>query len=324
MVHVQGVKISFPMFGERFVLDPPTYFMVFGIPVYFYAVIIAFGFLLAVLYMLKRRKAFGLTQDNVLDLFIICVPAGIIGARLYYIIFNPADYFGAGKWLNVFNVRQGGLAIYGGVIAAAIAIFIYSMKKKIPTAVFFDVGALGLLIGQAIGRWGNFMNREAYGSETTVVWKMGLSSGGAPVYVHPTFLYESLWNMIGFILLHIFSKKRRKYDGQIFLLYLAWYGFGRFWIEGLRTDSLYLFNTNIRISQLIAILSMGAAVYILLRLQLRRKQVADNLFVHSISKSTIIDPELETTEKPERYDDSTEITKNNASITKQTKTNDDE
>lgn len=279
-MQVQDVKISFPLFGEDFVLDPPTYFTVLGVPVYFYAVIIAAGFLLAVLYILKRRDEFGLTQDNVLDMFIICVPAGIVGARLYYILFNPDEYFGAGKWLNIFNVRQGGLAIYGGVIASAIAVLIYSRKKKIPAAVFFDVGALGLLIGQAVGRWGNFINREAYGGNTDLPWKMGLISGGSTKYVHPTFLYESIWNIIGFIMIHIFSKRYRKYDGQIFLLYLAWYGFGRFLIEGLRADSLYLFNTNLRVSQLVAVLSMGAAVFCLLRIRLRKGRIPSGLYVN--------------------------------------------
>lgn len=281
---MQGIKISFPLLGENFILDPPTYVSVLGIQVYYYAVIIAAGFLLAILYILKRRDAFGLTQDSVLDMFIICVPSGIIGARLYYVLFNPTDYFGPGKWLNIFNVRQGGLAIYGGVIAAVIAVLIYSRKKKIPTAVFFDVGALGLLIGQAVGRWGNFINREAYGAETDVPWRMGLSSVGSTVYVHPTFLYESLWNIIGFILIHIFSKRYRKYDGQLFLLYLAWYGFGRFWIEGLRTDSLYLFDTNLRISQLVAALSMGAAVYFLVRFKLRKSGSSNSLYVNKTAQ----------------------------------------
>lgn len=284
MADVQGIKISFPLLGENFILDPPTYVSVLGIQVYYYAVIIAAGFLLAILYILKRRDAFGLTQDSVLDMFIICVPSGIIGARLYYVLFNPTDYFGPGKWLNIFNVRQGGLAIYGGVIAAVIAVLIYSRKKKIPTAVFFDVGALGLLIGQAVGRWGNFINREAYGAETDVPWRMGLSSVGSTVYVHPTFLYESLWNIIGFLLIHIFSKRYRKYDGQLFLLYLAWYGFGRFWIEGLRTDSLYLFDTNLRISQLVAALSMGAAVYFLVRFKLRKSGSSNSLYVNKTAQ----------------------------------------
>lgn len=280
MVRVQDVKISFPLFGDQFVLNPPTYFLVFGRPVYWYAVIIAFGFILAIMYILKRRSEFGLTQDNVLDMFILCVPFGIIGARLYYVIFNPTDYFGPGKWLNLIKIWEGGLAIYGGVIAAAIALFIYSRVKKIPVAVFFDVGALGLLIGQAIGRWGNFMNREAFGGVTDLPWKMGLTSPTGTVFVHPTFLYESLWNILGFILIHRFSK-RRQYDGQIFLLYIAWYGFGRFLVEGLRTDSLYLGSTDIRISQLVAVLSFAAAVFILLRNKLRRQYTPDDLFVNS-------------------------------------------
>jgi phosphatidylglycerol:prolipoprotein diacylglycerol transferase len=283
MVHLQGVKISFPLFGDQFILDPPTHFLVFGRPVYWYAVFIAIGFLLAVLYILRRRHDFGLTQDNILDMFIICVPAGIIGARLYYVIFNSSGYFGPGKWLNILKVWEGGLAIYGGIIAAVAAILLYSRKKKIPAAVFFDVGALGLLIGQAVGRWGNFMNREAYGGQTELPWKMGLITDSGTQYVHPTFLYESLWNIAGLIFLHVYSKKRRKYDGQLFLLYLAWYGFGRFWIEGLRDDSLYLFSTNIRVSQLVAALTFGAAVYFLVRRKLRQKPSPDDLFVNRAS-----------------------------------------
>lgn len=310
---MQGVKIAFPMFGDQFVLNPPTYFTVFGRPVYWYAVIIAFGFLLAILYILKRRDDFGLSQDNVLDMFIICVPAGIIGARLYYVIFNSDDYFGPGKWINIIKVWEGGLAIYGGVIAAAIALYVYSRYKKIPVSVFFDVGALGLLIGQAVGRWGNFMNREAFGGETNLPWKMGLITDSKTVYVHPTFLYESLWNVVGFILIHLFSKKYRKYDGQVFLLYLAWYGFGRFMIEGLRTDSLYLFNTDIRVSQLVAVLSFAIAIYLLVRHKLRNHREPDNMYV--LQKAKISGPEisLETqqnidssTAQKNEYDDSTE------------------
>lgn len=266
-------------------MNPPTYFMVFGRPITWYAVIIAIGFILAIFYILKRRSEFGLTQDNILDMFILSVPFGIIGARLYFVIFNPAEYFGSGKWSNIFKIWEGGLAIYGGVIAAAIAIYIYSRSKKIPVAVFFDVGALGLLIGQAIGRWGNFMNREAFGGETDLPWKMGLTSSAGTIFVHPTFLYESLWNVLGFMLIHIFSKKYRKYDGQIFLLYLAWYGFGRFMIEGLRTDSLYLFNTDIRISQLVAALSFAVAIYILLRFKLRKNFTDDALYVNRIANA---------------------------------------
>jgi phosphatidylglycerol:prolipoprotein diacylglycerol transferase len=277
---MQDVKISFPIFGSGFVLDPPRYFVVFGRPVYFYAVIIVLGFLLATLYIMRRRREFGLTQDHILDMFIYCVVSGVVGARLYYVIFNPADYFGPGKWLNIVKVWEGGLAIYGGIIAAAVCMFFYARAKKVPVGVFFDVGGLALLIGQAIGRWGNFFNREAFGGQTDLPWKMGLTTGAGTVYVHPTFLYESLWNILGFILIHTFSKKNRKYDGQIFLMYLAWYGFGRFLVEGLRTDSLYLGSTDIRVSQLFAALTFGTASYFLLRNRLRKKYAPGGLFVN--------------------------------------------
>lgn len=280
---MQDVKISFPIFGSQFILDPPRFFTVFGHPIYWYAVIIVIGFLLATLYILKRRRDFGLTQDNVLDMFIYSIISGIVGARLYYVIFNPQDYFGPGKWLNIFKVWEGGLAIYGGIIAAAVCIIFYARKKKIPFAVFFDVGGMGLLIGQAVGRWGNFMNREAFGGPTDLPWKMGLITPNETFYVHPTFLYESLWNILGFVMIHIFSKKYRKYDGQIFLLYLVWYGFGRFIIEGLRTDSLYFFNTDIRVSQLFAALTFSAALFILIRNKLRGKYTPDKLYANRIT-----------------------------------------
>lgn len=280
---MKDVKISFPIFGDRFVLDPPVYFNLFGLHIYFYAVIIIAGFILATLYLLKRRSEFGLTKDNILDMFIIAIPSGIIGARLYYVLFNPSEFFGPGKWINIIKTWEGGLAVYGGIIAAVIAVFIFSKVKKIPPAVILDLGVLGLLIGQAIGRWGNFMNREAYGGETALPWKMGLTTAGETVYVHPTFLYESIWNIIGFILIHIFSKKYRKYDGQLFLLYLAWYGFGRFMIEGLRSDSLYLFATDIRISQLVAAITFSVSVILLVRNKFRKKYTPQDLYVNRIT-----------------------------------------
>lgn len=280
---MQDVKISFPIFGDRFVLDPPVYFNLFGLHIYFYAVIIIAGFSLATLYLLKRRSEFGLTKDNILDMFIIAIPSGIIGARLYYVLFNPSEFFGPGKWINIIKTWEGGLAVYGGIIAAVIAVYIFSKVKNIPPAVILDLGVLGLLIGQAIGRWGNFMNREAYGGETALPWKMGLTAAGETVYVHPTFLYESIWNIIGFILIHIFSKKYRKYDGQLFLLYLAWYGFGRFMIEGLRSDSLYLFATDIRISQLVAAITFSVSVILLVRNRFRKKYTPQDLYVNRIT-----------------------------------------
>ncbi|MBR4744934.1 MAG: prolipoprotein diacylglyceryl transferase [Oscillospiraceae bacterium] len=258
------IPISFPMFGEDAIINPSTHFTVFGKNIYWYGVLIAVGFILAVLYAMKRSKEFGLTQDNILDCLIVATPAGIIGARLYYVIFNPADYFGPGKWGNIVKIWEGGLAIYGGIIATVLAVFLVCRKKKISMLSMMDVVSLGFLIGQCIGRWGNFFNREAYGAETDVFCRMGLHYSSGTVYVHPTFLYESLWNLIGFVILHFVSKKHRRFKGQIFISYLGWYGLGRYFIESLRTDSLYLGSTDIRVSQLLAAVCFGASVIFLI------------------------------------------------------------
>ncbi len=248
------------MFGEGFAVTAPGSFSIFGLTLYWYGTIIAVGFLLAVLYVNKRSKEFGLTQDNIIDMLICAVPSAVVGARLYYVIFNYSLY--QDNFWNIFKIRDGGLAIYGAIIAGLIAVIIFCKVKKMPAAPFFDIGALGLLIGQAIGRWGNFMNREAFGRETTVFCRMGLTdASGSTIFVHPTFLYESLWNVLGLILLHIFSKTgKRRYDGQLFAMYVAWYGFGRMFIESLRTDSLYLFSTGLRVSQVLAGLSVVVAL----------------------------------------------------------------
>jgi phosphatidylglycerol:prolipoprotein diacylglycerol transferase len=254
--------ILFPMFGDGFAFNPPRYFTVFGLPIYFYGVIVAAGFLLAGLYALKRRADFGLTQDNVFDMLICAIVAGIVGARLYYVAFNASEFFGAGKWLNVFKVREGGLAVYGGIIAVVVTLVVYCRMKKVKLGAMLDVGGLGLLIGQAVGRWGNFFNREVFGAETALPWRMGLTipTRSMTIFVHPAFLYESLWNALGFALLHFFSKKKRQYDGQIFLLYLLWYGIGRFMIEGIRADTLYIPGTALRVSQVLAgVCAVGSA-----------------------------------------------------------------
>ena len=259
-----NIPISFPLFGEDAIINPSTHITVFGKNIYWYGILIAVGFILAVLYAMKRSREFGLTQDNILDCLIVATPIGIIGARLYYVIFNPTDYFGAGKWGNIIKIWEGGLAIYGGIIATVLAVYIVCRVKKISMAGMMDVVSLGFLIGQCIGRWGNFFNREAYGAETGIFCRMGLHFSTGTVYVHPTFLYESLWNLIGFVILHFVSKKRRRFKGQIFVCYLGWYGLGRYFIESLRTDSLYLGSTDIRVSQLLAAVCFGACVIILL------------------------------------------------------------
>ena len=218
-----------------------------GIHIKWYGVFIAIGFLLALLYGCKRCEEFGVKQDDLLDLVIVGLPAAIVGARLYYVAHKWNDLY-ADDPISALYIWEGGLAIYGAIIAVVIALLVLCRKKKLNLPGASDVVFLGFLIGQACGRWGNFVNGEAYGTVTDLPWGMSIN-GRAPV--HPTFFYESLWNLIGFILLHNYSKKR-KFDGEITLLYMAWYGFGRMLIEGLRTDSLYVVGTQIRVSQLLA------------------------------------------------------------------------
>jgi len=273
--------------GERFVLNPPAYFTIFGFQIFYYGLFITAGFALAALYLMKRSEVIGLTKDNILDLVILAVPAGLIGARVYYVIFNFEHFIGPGNFRNIFLVREGGLAVYGGIILSGVAYLIYSRIKKIPIGKLLDAAGFGLFIGQAVGRWGNFFNREAFGSETGAPWRMGFTFDTTTYipslgetffatetrYFHPTFLYEMLWNLLGLLLMHIFSKKyKSKYPGQYFLFYVAWYGFGRFMIEGLRLDSLFILSTDIRVSQLLAIASCLIAVTLLIVLHLRKYQ----------------------------------------------------
>ena len=281
--------ISFPSLGLE--LNPSRVaFYVGSKPIYWYGIIIAVGFLLAVTYGLKRCKQFGLTQDNIIDMLICAVPSAIVCARLYYCIF----YTEGGYWshpIRLLYIWEGGLAIYGGVIGAVAAVIIFTKVKKLSTGAMMDIGSLGLFIGQSIGRWGNFMNREAFGSQTDSFFRMGLTdAAGRTIYVHPTFLYESLWNALGLLILHFYSKKR-KYDGQIFVMYLGWYGLGRMFIEGLRTDSLYFPGTNLRVSQLLAGLCVVFAVVFLFYNRVFREHDPEDLYVHAVERGE--------TEKPE-------------------------
>ena len=271
-------EITFPSLGIS--VDPsPVAFHLFGRPVYWYGVIIALGFVLAIAYGVWRSKDFGLTQDDILDGVLCVAPVAIICARIYYCVFNWQLY--ADNPISCLYIWEGGLAIYGGVIGAVAMIAVYTHIKKLPLRPVLDVASLGLLIGQLVGRWGNFMNREAHGGVTDSFLRMGLAdANGVVTYYHPTFLYESLWNLVGFLLLHCYVRRRR-YDGQIFTLYIIWYGLGRAWIEGLRTDSLYLFGTGIRVSQLLAAVSCVAALALMIwRLAVCRPDPA-KLYVHT-------------------------------------------
>lgn len=270
--------VVFPGLGLQLELNSIA-FTVFGWPVHWYGIIIAVGFLLAVAYCSHVSPRFGISQDDLIDLLIFAVPLGIVGARLYYIIFyldlfRKAD--GSLDFGAMVRIWDGGLAIYGGVIMALLVGIVVCRVKKISFFATADVCVFGLLIGQAVGRWGNFVNVEAYGAETTLPWRMGIveyASNGAAKYleVHPTFLYESLWNVVGLIVLIVIAKRWRKFDGQIFWSYLVWYGVGRGFIEGLRTDSLYFFGTGIRVSQMVGFASaLVGAVALIWMLAVRR------------------------------------------------------
>ena len=251
--------ISFPGLGIE--IDPARSFAVGPLTVHFYGLIIACGLIAAVLYACRRSKQFGLKEDDILDGVLWVTPFAILCARAYYCAFSWDMY--KDDLISVLYIWEGGLAIYGGVLGALVGVTVFCLVKKIRIGALLDLVALGFLIGQSAGRWGNFFNREAFGAPTDSFLRMGLlnSYTGEVEYYHPTFLYESVWNLCGFVLLHFLSKKRR-YDGQIALGYAAWYGLGRCLIEGLRMDSLWW--GPFRVSQLLAAVSCVAAVTVLL------------------------------------------------------------
>ena len=251
--------ISFPGLGIE--INPIRTLSIGPFSIHLYGLIIAVGMFLAVIYACKRCRQFGLTADDLTDGVLWIVPLAILCARLYYCIFQWDSY--KANPISILYIWHGGLAIYGGVIGAALGILLFARLKKVKIGAVLDITSLGFLIGQSIGRWGNFFNREAFGEETDNFLRMGLTNAATGVtrYYHPTFLYESVWNAIGFVLLHYLSKKR-KYDGQIALGYLAWYGLGRTFIEGLRTDSLYL--GSFRVSQLLAAVTCFCGVALLM------------------------------------------------------------
>lgn len=258
--------IIFPGLGFEVTINPVA-FQLFGKNIYWYGIIIACGFLLGLMFSCRQTSRLGLLQDDLLDLMFLGVPMAIVGARVYYVLFYQELYRdGAGvfQWDKAIAIWDGGVAIYGGVIGAVLAGVIFCRWRKLPFWPVADCASYGLLIGQSIGRWGNFVNQEAYGGPCTALWRMGLTKGGTYIEVHPTFLYESLWNLAGLVLLYVLVRPRRKFDGQLFLSYILWYGLGRVWIEGMRTDSLYFFGTGIRVSQALALCSALAALGVIL------------------------------------------------------------
>ena len=232
--------VSFPGLGiGEFALNSVA-FTVFGHPIAWYGIIITMGMVLATLYVLYRAKQERVSVDDILDLGIFVIIFGVLGARMYFVL-TSLELFDS--FWDIFKIWNGGLAIYGGVIAGALTIFLFCYRKKKSYGQFFDMVAPAVMLGQIIGRWGNFMNGEAHGGDTEIFCRMGLrfNQYAEARYYHPTFIYEALWNLLGFILINIFYKKKR-YNGQIAYMYLAWYGFGRMFIEQLRTDSLYILD----------------------------------------------------------------------------------
>ena len=270
--------ISFPFLGLE--IDPPRSFAIGPFDIRMYGLIIAIGLLLAVWYACRRSKEFGLKSDDLLDGVLWVTPFAFLCARAYYVAFEWDRY--ADDLLSVFYIWQGGLAIYGGVIGAIVGAAVFTRVKKIKLTAVLDLLMIGFLIGQSIGRWGNFCNREAFGAATDSFFRMGLFNKVTESweYYHPTYLYESLWNAVGFVLLHFLSK-RRKYDGQIALCYAAWYGLGRAFIEGLRVDSLWW--GPFRVSQVLAAVTCVAAVAVLIWQHFRKHDEKD-LFVNQVEE----------------------------------------
>ena len=283
------MPVSFPgLFGDwEFTLDPVAIHIGHGI--YWYGIILAFAMLAGMFLAMKQAKHYGLTEDNIMDLVLWAVPACIIGARVYYVLFYLDLYRNADgtlNWGRMVAVWDGGIAIYGAVIAAVLVVVGYSRHKKISTGALLDVGSLGLILGQIIGRWANFVNREAFGGETDLPWRMRVwLSEFQYAEVHPTFLYESLWNLVGLLLLLFVVSRARRFDGENACFYFLWYGVGRFWIEGLREDSLYLFDWTlfgnpVRVSQALSLaLVIGAAIVMFWQIRIKHC-TAETLWVH--------------------------------------------
>ena len=271
-------SISFPFLGIE--VNPPRTLSLGPLTAHYYGLIIAVGLILAVGYACRRSKEFGLKEDDILDGVIWVTPFAFVCARAYYVAFSWDAY--KDDLMSVFYIWEGGIAIYGGVIGAIIGMAVISKIKKIKFTTVLDIILMVFLLGQAIGRWGNFMNREAFGAATDSYFRMGLfnTRTNAWEYYHPTFLYESLWNLTGFVLLASLAKKR-KYDGQIALGYAAWYGLGRSVIEGLRVDSLWW--GPFRVSQLLAAITCVTAVAVLIWQHFRPHDPKD-LFVNQVTE----------------------------------------
>ena len=292
MTALKDMPISFPgLFGD-WEFNPDPIALHIGHGIYWYGIILACAMLAGLFLCMKQAKRFGLTEDNVLDLVLWAVPSCILGSRIYYVIFYLDLYRNADgslDWGRIIAIWDGGLAIYGTVIAGVIVVLIFTKVKKLRFAAMTDLAAMGLLLGQIIGRWANFINREAFGGLTDLPWRMRLwVSASQYIEVHPTFLYESLWNLVGLLLMLFVVTKGRRFDGENTWFYFLWYGLGRAWIEGLRTDSLYLFNWTfmgqpIRVSQALSLVMVVVAAVMLFYNIKIKKRTADGLLVNQLA-----------------------------------------
>ena len=288
--------VSFPGLGLDFEVNRVA-FSIGDLPVYWYGILIALGFILAILYVSRRAKEFGVDADRMLDVILGGAIGGIVGARAYYVILQW-DYYGQ-NLSQIFNTRSGGMAIYGGLIGGVLIGLLMCKIRRVKFMPALDLVVGGFLIGQGIGRWGNFVNIEAFGANTSLPW--GMSSSVITDYltqheaeleaigmdidpnmpVHPTFLYESLWCLLGFAFIAWYTR-RRKFDGELTLLYMMWYGAGRAVIEGLRTDSLMIPGTSLRASQVLAAaMAVVAAIIWIVKTSKVKKAGGRQLFVDS-------------------------------------------
>lgn len=292
MTALKNMPISFPgLFGDwEFNPDPVAIHIGHG--VYWYGIILACAMLAGLFLCMKQAKRFGLTEDNVLDLVLWAVPCCILGSRIYYVVFYLDLYRnsdGSLDWSRIIAIWDGGLAIYGTVIAGVLVVLIFTRVKKLRFGAMTDLAVMGLMLGQVIGRWANFINREAYGALTELPWRMRLWVNSAKyIEVHPTFFYESLWNLVGLLLMMFIVSKGRRFDGENTWFYFLWYGLGRSWIEGLRTDSLYLFDWTfmgqpIRVSQALSVVMVVVAAWMLFYNIKIKKCTADGLLVNQLA-----------------------------------------
>ncbi|WP_369282719.1 prolipoprotein diacylglyceryl transferase [Oscillibacter sp. GMB15532] len=299
---LSDMPIGFPGLFGGFEINPDPVALHIGHGIYWYGIILALGLLAGLYLCMKQAKRFGLTEDNVLDMILWATPLCIIGSRIYYVIFYLDLYRNADggfDWLRMLAVWDGGIAIYGTVIVGILVAYVYCRIKKLKFAAMVDLCVMGLFLGQSIGRWGNFINREAFGAATDLPWRMQLwVSKYQTVEVHPTFLYESLWNLVGLLLVLFIVSRARRFDGESTCFYFLWYGLGRAWIEGLRTDSLYLFDWTIfgapiRVSQALSlVLAVCAAAALFYNIVIRKKDGSD-LWVRQMERAALAADGLE-------------------------------